>query len=383
MKTLKVLNFARIKKGSFEFGDLTVFVGPQATGKTLVLELIKLVEDRNTIMKNLKKHGFEWKNIDEFLSLYFGEGMSIVWNKGKTKVVRDGKEFVIEQKGKSSGSEKIFYIPAQRVLTLGEDGWPTFISYRTSYPYVVRKFSEEIRLLLERMGSSIFPIEGRMKSDLRNLLNESIFWNAELSRSTKEMKRRLTLKVKEADLPFMVWSAGQREFIPLLLGFYWLMPSGKTGKRKGVNTVIIEEPEMGLHPKALETVMILILELLRRRYKVIISTHSSQILEMIWAINIIKKAREGKALYLKNLFGIKSPYLDNIWESAVKKNYRVFYFKPDNEHIRVKDISSLDLFEDEEIAEWGGLTSFATRASDVVSDVISETEKIEEPEKRG
>ena len=143
-----------------------------------------------------------------------------------------------------------------------------------------------------------------MKSDLRNLLNESIFWNAELSRSTKEMKRRLTLKVKEADLPFMVWSAGQREFIPLLLGFYWLMPSGKTGKRKGVNTVIIEEPEMGLHPKALETVMILILELLRRRYKVIISTHSSQILEMIWAINIIKKAKEGKALYLKNLFGI-------------------------------------------------------------------------------
>ena len=79
----------------------------------------------------------------------------------------------------------------------------------------------------------------------------------------------------------------------------------------------------------------------------------------------------------------KSPYLDNIWESAVKKNYRVFYFKPDNEHIRVKDISSLDLFEDEEIAEWGGLTSFATRASEVVSDVVSETEKIEETEKRG
>ena len=123
MKTLRVLNFARVKEGSFEFGDLTVFVGPQATGKTLVLELIKLVEDRNTIMKNLKKQGFEWKNTNEFLSLYFGEGMHIVWDEKKTKVVKDGKEFAIKQKGKSSSSEKIFYIPAQRVLTLGDNGW--------------------------------------------------------------------------------------------------------------------------------------------------------------------------------------------------------------------------------------------------------------------
>ncbi len=50
MKILAVENFARIKKVEITFGDLTVFVGPQTTGKTLVLKLMKLVEDKPAIM---------------------------------------------------------------------------------------------------------------------------------------------------------------------------------------------------------------------------------------------------------------------------------------------------------------------------------------------
>jgi len=33
-------------------------------------------------MNNLRKHGFEWKNTEEFLSLFFGEGMFILINGG-------------------------------------------------------------------------------------------------------------------------------------------------------------------------------------------------------------------------------------------------------------------------------------------------------------
>jgi len=60
MKNIIIENFARIKRAEIAFGNLTVFVGPQATGKTLVLELMKLVEDRPAIMSNLKRHGFDW-----------------------------------------------------------------------------------------------------------------------------------------------------------------------------------------------------------------------------------------------------------------------------------------------------------------------------------
>ena len=46
----------------------------------------------------------------------------------------------------------------------------------------------------------------------------------------------------------MVWSAGQREFVPLLLGMYWLMPPAKISPAQRLEWVVIEEPEMGLHP---------------------------------------------------------------------------------------------------------------------------------------
>ena len=372
MKTLIIENFARIKKAEIIFGDLTVFVGPQATGKTLVLELMKLVEDRPSIMNNLKKHGFDWTKTEEFLALYFGEGMSIVWKENKTRVIADNKEFKLEGRGKKS-PEKVFFIPAQRVLAL-KDGWPkAFSEYASGDPYVVKNFSDEIRRFMEsglgRTGAPIFPQKGRLAQSLRELLNKSIFWGARLSRSTERMRKRLTLKVEKSSLPFMIWSAGQREFIPLLLGLYWLMPSGKKEKRLNVTTVVIEEPEMGLHPKALEAIMILLLELMRRGYQVCISTHSSQILEMIWALNAIKTDRENSVLHLEKLFGIRG--LRYIWESAISKTYKVYYFHPEEEQIRVRDISSLELFEEDEIAEWGGLTSFATRASEIVSEIAA------------
>jgi len=52
MKNLIIENFACIRKAEITFGDLTVFVGSQATGKTLVLELMKLVEDRPAITQD-------------------------------------------------------------------------------------------------------------------------------------------------------------------------------------------------------------------------------------------------------------------------------------------------------------------------------------------
>jgi hypothetical protein len=41
MPVLQVRNFAQIKDARIEFGDLTILVGPQATGKSLVLQWFK------------------------------------------------------------------------------------------------------------------------------------------------------------------------------------------------------------------------------------------------------------------------------------------------------------------------------------------------------
>ena len=90
-------------------------------------------------------------------------------------------------------------------------------------PYAVRAFSENLRLLMEREfnGSGpLFPQPNRLKADYRKLLQTSVFADFKLSVDKVQSQKRLVLGVGEESLPFMVWSAGQREFVPLLLGLY-------------------------------------------------------------------------------------------------------------------------------------------------------------------
>jgi len=77
----------------------------------------------------------------------------------------------------------------------------------------------------------------------------------------------------------MVWSAGQREFVPLLLGLYWFASPTKVKRRGGIRWVMIEEMEMGLHPKGIEVMLFIILDLLWRGYRVCLSTHSPHVLD--------------------------------------------------------------------------------------------------------
>lgn len=54
----------------------------------------------------------------------------------------------------------------------------------------------------------------------------------------------------------------------------------------------IEEPEMGLHPQSISVLLVILFDLLRRGYKVIVSTHSSQVPELVWAIQFSTKAAD-------------------------------------------------------------------------------------------
>lgn len=55
MKKLSLTNLGQIKKADIEFGDLTLFIGSQATGKSILLQLIKLLLDSGNIVNTIKK----------------------------------------------------------------------------------------------------------------------------------------------------------------------------------------------------------------------------------------------------------------------------------------------------------------------------------------
>ena len=51
---MKVENFGPIGKADVTFGDLTFLVGAQASGKSLFLELLKLLVDKDAIVETLR-----------------------------------------------------------------------------------------------------------------------------------------------------------------------------------------------------------------------------------------------------------------------------------------------------------------------------------------
>ena len=382
MKRIHLSALGQIQEADISFGDLTVFVGEQASGKSILLQLVKLILDAGDITQTLKKHGFDWqKKAENFLSLYFGEGMQTIWNPDQTKVTVDKVDFTPRKAlSRRKKDENLFLIPAHRVVTL-KDGWPrAFTDYATSDPYVVKEFSEQLRLLMEAgLGSgerAIFPQVGRMNKTIRDAIGKSIFGEAEMRLDRSGLRKRIVLDVAGTQLPFMTWSTGQREFAPLLLGLYWLMPSGKAQKKDNIDWVIIEEPEMGLHPQAISALLLIFLELLRRDYKVIVSTHSAQILELIWAIRFIAKSNSGPTRLRQLLDLNANAYSYDLTETILDgKTFKTYYFSRRDGIVNVKDISTLDAEDpDKAVSDWGGLTLFSTKSADVVTEAVWESD---------
>ena len=384
MEHIKLTSLGQITEADISFGDLTVFVGEQASGKSILLQLVKLILDAGDITQTLKKHGFDWqKKAEDFLFLYFGEGMEKIWDNTLTKITVDNEAFlldkVLEKKGRKK-AKSLCLIPAHRAMTL-KDGWPrAFTDYAIGDPYVVKRFSEDLRLLMEAgLGSgegAIFPQEGRMNKTLRDLIGKSIFGEAEVKLDRSGLRKRIVLEVEDTQLPFMTWSTGQREFTPLLLGLYWLMPSGKARKKDNINWVVIEEPEMGLHSKAISALLTVFLELMRRGYKVIISTHSAQILELVWAIRLIAQSKNAPAR-LRQLLDLKpNVFSKNLTETVLNgKIFKTYYFSRQDKIVNVKDISTLDAEDpDKSVSDWGGLTLFSTKSADVVTEAVWESD---------
>jgi hypothetical protein len=167
----------------------------------------------------------------------------------------------------------------------------------------------------------------------------------------------------------MVWSAGQRELISLLLGIHRVFSSLNNTQRGGTKWVVIEDLELGLHPCSVSVVLLLVLDLMSRGYKVCLSTHSIQVLEFVWVMEILRRHQGNADDLLRLLDASHVPGLYKIAESAIGKNSKVYYFGLDG---TVKDITNLDpSSSDIHEASWGGLLGFSERANDVVAKTIA------------
>lgn len=378
---LKVENFGPIRSADVRFGNLTVFVGPQATGKSIFLQLLKLLVDTKHVKSEFRRAGIDWEDeLALFLDVYFGEGMRSLWESGRTGI--EFKERPVSlpdlvRNTKAARGESMFFVPAQRVLTL-RDGWPqAFTHYDAGVPFTVREFSEELRLLMSDFGTSgdLFPVPRRLKGEFRDLIQQHIFPGFNLKVDTQRAQKRLVLAAGENSLPFMVWSAGQREFVPLLLGLYYLLTPAGAPRRSGVDWAVIEELEMGLHPRAIGVVVLMLFELAARGYRVCISTHSPQVLDAIWALKHLAKSGAGPESLLQVFNAPATQSMVRVAGRMMKRiQARVYYFE--RETGRTRNISNLDPSSPEAAeAGWGGLSEFSGRANEAVARAVANAER--------
>jgi len=379
-ETLRLKDIGPIREAEVRFGDLTVLVGPQATGKSILLQFLRLLLDAGPIFGTLRKHGLNWRReVDSFLELYLGEGTRGLWQRDQSSIAWRGSPVDLDElvrSKRSRGKEKSFFIPAQRVLALSRDGWfRPFADYRAGDPFTVRDYSEKLRVMMESplgRAEAVFPQPKRLKSEIRELLSRHIFrdFHLEVEKAGPQKRLLLTEPRQAAKLPFMLWSAGQREFVPLLLGLYWLLPPTKAPRRGSVQWVIIEELEAGLHPKAIEVMLFIVLDLLWRGYRVSLSSHSAHVLDLVWALRNLRECGvdPGKIL---GIFDVKStPSTVKLAETALSKEARVYYFDPDAG--TTHDISKLDPAAKEAMeAGWGGLTEFSGRVAEIVAEAVA------------
>ncbi len=378
-------NLGPIGRASVSLGDLTVLVGPQATGKSLFLQFLTYALDSSPVKETMDRHGLFWgKSVGDLLDLYLGHGMGQVWKpsgRDRSLITLGGQPIDIDVSvPKSAERWRTYYIPAQRSLIF-RDGWPhPFSSYSVKDPFVVRHFSEKIRSFLDNPANDmdqIFPIHGKLKEGLRDALDRAIFHGVSVSQERSSGRRELSLSAGRERVSYMSWSTGQREFVPLLLGMYDLIPAGRISV-KGTEWVILEEIEAGLHPKGIFSVMSLVLELVQRGYKVVLSTHSSHVLDLLWGIGVIAGLSlpvEERGAALCDILGLplSNTAIREMVGDITDRDIKVFYFDyGESGKVSSKDISSLDPGDDDyDVAGWGGLSGYSGHVADVVADKVS------------
>lgn len=378
-----VKNFGPIHEVNVELGDLTVLVGAQASGKSLFLQMFKLIKDKNAILKSLENYGFIVNNnLENLLNRYLGEGLS--------KMLTDKSEFIsndetyirekFESPAEGDPADEVFYIPAQRILSIADGRPKYFMEFSENDPFVLRKFSDTLRLFVQSgLGDSgkLYPLPNRLKSIIKRKYDKTIFHGGEIVFDEKGGQRKIAMNVEDMHLPLMTWSAGQKEFMPLLMAFYCLSgPPQPVVNRSQYKYIILEEPEMGLHPLAIQAIILQMIEFIHNGHKVIVSTHSPMLLEFVWAYNCLKKIPEDKRVdALCELFDIQCSKNNRKFLNCIYgKDIKTYYFSRNAAgKVEAKDISSLDVFsEDVAINEWGGLTQFSSKTNDIVSKYMAQ-----------
>lgn len=352
MRRLTVKNFSCIDEAILELNHLTVLIGPQASGKSVLSKLVyffySLISDQIQALQDgqefdafkeqarsrfkewfpdtawgAKKFSLEFQSGDYYVKIARGvskEGVAIrirfasfieqQYNES-LEVLKAG---TAKLKKRDDGRDEFeLYMKAREILTssfskrLGSDYVhsqlfvPAGRSFFTSVGKAVAAF-EQARILdpvtltfgrlfasLKDRGFYQWRRQAKPKSSIQPVL-QSIF-GGELK---FERDKEFVAMEDGRKVPFSALSSGQQEVLPLLMALeFW----GDRSGRGGVGLVYIEEPEAHLFPSAQNAlVQVLVAMAMNRKggNDLVVTTHSPYVLAKI--NNLVKAGSMAAAL---------------------------------------------------------------------------------------
>ncbi len=315
---LSIRKFGPIQEADIEIRDLTVFVGPQATGKSMAAQLLYFlsgVEDTllgsasvSSMIRNPDWQTWDIESIVEVaLEWWLGEKpqnytdtgaeitldlsgkqYSLSWN-GRAKI---GSDFTTRATGYLLGVEEAthplldqsqIYIPAGRSLYSYLPPAQALLAVREQkFPGYILKFYSILEQAIREVAKAR---KSELQADLLIKTAQARSRNVMKGDLRYEAHGNVLLKIKDKVFSPQAFAAGQMEIWPFFATLQAQVLAGKIAKTR----FYIEEPEAHLHPGAQLKVLEVIASAVQRGAKVVITTHSPYIL---YAINNFITAAE-------------------------------------------------------------------------------------------
>lgn len=354
MEKLKVRDFLVVKNAEIEIGSITLFIGPQATGKSVIVRLIHLCKNFleetffNSIKEGLSKRDtdnaakksfekmfpkYTWENqnftvtyaIDEFeikffskrradgkysLNVEFSESLCNIRN----KIKKTYAALLVEKNEKKNSifqyENRKFRESLQKTLTSSElkklsesslfipAGRSFFANVNENIFSLLASGSFEFDQIISDFGSRYstakkyyYDENVRQEPFKRNVERIREFTRAILKGDYVYENKKDWIKTEQGKIALANSSSGQQEALPLLILLtFWPYII----ESESSASFIIEEPEAHLYPTAQKDVINLISYIYNtsgKRHKFLLTTHSPYVLS---AINLLILADQVK-----------------------------------------------------------------------------------------
>ncbi len=351
---LRINNFAGIKELEVELNKINIFIGPQASGKSITAKLIFyfksfILEIRKGIENKENKREIDRNHINRFINYFPKEtwpknNFSIEYIIGETKmkIYKNDKPIKFEYsdnlKKLIKDAKKILKKEEERIINKkGVSNFEITINYTKKFNQLVKTdispfsaynqlFIPAGRSFFSNIQTSIFSFLNSNKSLDPFLIEFGSYYehfkrlatdenlseqNAEKDKDFQKLINEILNSnyLREKDKDFLLHtdkrkvnlsnaSSGQQEILPLLIILKKLQRASFYG---GGATLYIEEPEAHLFPNAQKKIIQLLARVFNsseNNFQIIVTTHSPYILSsfnnVMYAGNLMNKFKETK-----------------------------------------------------------------------------------------